>query len=123
MEFWQLARNLHDNMAEREGMFVDMIITLLAVGLLMFFVYRGFVVILFAPIGALFAVLLTDPSFTLPFSNSIYGKDGGFFKLYFPVFLLGAIFGKVVEISGLVASIAKTIVRLVAIVLMGAILT
>ncbi|MEC0531308.1 hypothetical protein P8863_01920 [Bacillus spizizenii] len=54
----------------------------------------------------------------------------GFIKLYFPVFLLGAIFGKVVEMSGLAASIAKTIVRLVgakrailAIVLMGAILT
>lgn len=57
-------------------------------------------------------------------------KMAGFIKLYFPVFLLGAIFGKVVEMAGLAASIAKTIVRLVgakrailAIVLMGAVLT
>lgn len=112
-------------------MFVDIIIILLALGLLMFVAYRGFSVILFAPICALFAVLLTDPSFVLPFFSTIFmEKMAGFIKLYFPVFLLGAIFGKVVEMSGLAASIAKTIVRLVgakratlAIVLMGAILT
>nr|WP_286174332.1 GntP family permease [Pseudomonas sp. ISL-88] len=97
----------------------------------MFAAYRGFSVILFAPICALFAVLLTDPSFVLPFFSNIFmEKMVGFIKLYFPVFLLGAVFGKVVEISGLAESIAKTIVRLVgakrailAIVLMGAILT
>ncbi len=57
-------------------------------------------------------------------------KMVGFIKLYFPVFLLGAIFGKVVEMSGIADSIAKTIIELVgekrtilAIVLMGAILT
>lgn len=112
-------------------MLVELIIILLALGLLMFTAYRGFSVILFAPICALFAVLLTDPSHVLPFFSSIFmEKMAGFIKLYFPVFLLGAIFGKVVEMSGLAASIAKTIVRLVgakrailAIVLMGAVLT
>ncbi|AME05085.1 GntP family permease [Bacillus siamensis] len=110
---------------------MDIIIILLALCLLMFAAYRGFSVILFAPICALFAVLLTDPSFVLPFFSNIFmEKMAGFIKLYFPVFLLGAVFGKVVEISGLAESIAKTIVRLVgakrailAIVLMGAILT
>ncbi|MBY8914310.1 GntP family permease [Bacillus sp. YC2] len=110
---------------------MDIIIILLSLGLLMFAAYRGFSVILFAPICALFAVLLTDPSFVLPFFSNIFmEKMVGFIKLYFPVFLLGAVFGKVVEISGLAESIAKTIVRLVgakrailAIVLMGAILT
>ncbi|WP_438422071.1 GntP family permease [Bacillus siamensis] len=110
---------------------MDIIIILLALCLLMFAAYRGFSVILFAPICALFAVLLTDPSFVLPFFSNIFmEKMAGFIKLYFPVFLLGAVFGKVVEISGLAESIAKTIVRLVgakrailAIVLMGSILT
>ncbi|WP_049628567.1 GntP family permease [Bacillus sp. JFL15] len=110
---------------------MDIVIILLALCLLMFAAYRGFSVILFAPICALFAVLLTDPSFVLPFFSNIFmEKMAGFIKLYFPVFLLGAVFGKVVEISGLAESIAKTIVRLVgakrailAIVLMGAILT
>lgn len=110
---------------------MEIIIILLALGLLMFVAYRGFSVILFAPICALFAVLLTDPSHVLPFfSNVFMEKMVGFIKNYFPVFLLGAIFGKVVEMSGLAESIAKTIVKIVgakraifAIVLLGAILT
>ncbi|MFC8573181.1 GntP family permease, partial [Heyndrickxia sporothermodurans] len=64
------------------------------------------------------------------FSNVFMEKMVGFIKSYFPVFLLGAIFGKVVEMSGLAESIAKTIVKIVgakraifAIVLLGAILT
>ena len=110
---------------------MELIVILLALGLLMFIAYRGFSVILFAPLCALFAVLLTDPSHVLPFFSNIFmEKMVGFIKLYFPVFLLGAIFGKVVETSGLAASIAKTIVKAVgakravlAIVLMAAILT
>lgn len=110
---------------------MEIIIILLALGMLMFVAYRGFSVILFAPICALFAVLLTDPSHVLPFfSNVFMEKMVGFIKSYFPVFLLGAIFGKVVEMSGLAESIAKTIVKIVgakraifAIVLLGAILT
>lgn len=110
---------------------MDLIVILLALGLLMFVAYRGFSVILFAPICALFAVLLTEPSHVLPFFSSIFmEKMVGFIKNYFPVFLLGAIFGKVVEMSGLAESIAKTIVKaigakraMLAIVLLGAILT
>ncbi|MCP8969867.1 GntP family permease [Ectobacillus ponti] len=110
---------------------MDLVVILLALGLLMFVAYRGFSVILFAPICALFAVLLTEPSYVLPFfSNVFMEKMVGFIKSYFPVFLLGAIFGKIVEMSGIASSIAKTIVQVVgakrailAIVLMGAILT
>ncbi|MEH7335014.1 GntP family permease [Neobacillus drentensis] len=110
---------------------MDLIVILLALGLLMFVAYRGFSVILFAPICALFAVLLTEPSYVLPFFSSVFmEKMVGFIKNYFPVFLLGAIFGKVVEMSGLAESIAKTIVKLLGakrailtIVLLGAILT
>jgi H+/gluconate symporter-like permease len=110
---------------------MDLVIILLALGLLMFVAYRGFSVILFAPICALFAVLLTEPSYVLPFFSGVFmEKMVGFIKSYFPVFLLGAIFGKVVEMSGLAESIAKTIVKLIGakrailtIVLLGAILT
>lgn len=110
---------------------MDIFIILLSLGLLMFVAYRGFSVILFAPIFALLAVVLTQPENVLPFFSSIFmEKMVGFIKLYFPVFLLGAIFGKLVEMSGLAASIAKTIVQFVgakrailAIVLMCAILT
>ncbi|WHY86917.1 GntP family permease [Neobacillus novalis] len=110
---------------------MQLVVILLALGLLMFVAYRGFSVILFAPICALLAVLLIDPSHVLPFFSGVFmEKMVGFIKSYFPVFLLGAIFGKVVEMSGIAESIAKTIVRLLGakramltIVLLGAILT
>lgn len=110
---------------------MELFVILLSLGLLMFVAYRGFSVILFAPISALLAVLLIDPSHVLPFFSGVFmEKMVGFIKSYFPVFLLGAIFGKVVEMSGIAESIAKTIVRLLGakramltIVLLGAILT
>jgi H+/gluconate symporter-like permease len=110
---------------------MDLIVILLALGLLMFAAYRGFSVILFAPLCAILAVLFIDPSQVLPFFSGVFmEKMVGFIKSYFPVFLLGAIFGKVVEMSGIAESIAKTIVRILGakramltIVLLGAILT
>ncbi|WP_144555330.1 GntP family permease [Bacillus sp. X1(2014)] len=110
---------------------MQLFIILLSLGLLMFVAYRGFSVILFAPICALLAVLLVDPIHVLPFFSGVFmEKMVGFIKSYFPVFLLGAIFGKVVEMSGIAESIAKTIVRwlgakraMLTIVLLGAILT
>lgn len=110
---------------------MDLLIILLSLGLLMFAAYRGYSVILFAPLCALLAVFLIDPGNILPFYSGVFmEKMVGFIKLYFPVFLLGAIFGKIIEMSGIAESIAKTIVRLIgakqamlAIVILGAILT
>jgi H+/gluconate symporter-like permease len=110
---------------------MDLVIILLALGLLMFAAYRGFSVILFAPIAALLAVLLIEPANLFPFYSGVFmEKMAGFIKDYFPVFLLGAIFGKIIEMSGIAESIAKTIVKLIGakqamltIVLLGAILT
>ncbi|WP_312753658.1 GntP family permease [Rummeliibacillus suwonensis] len=110
---------------------MDLLIILLALGLLIFFAYCGYSVILMAPIFALLAVLCIDPANILPFFSGIYmEKMVGFIKNYFPVFLLGAIFGKIIEMSGIAESIAKTIIRLIGkkqamltIVLLGAILT
>jgi H+/gluconate symporter-like permease len=110
---------------------MDLIIILASLGLLIFFAYRGFSVIILAPICALLAVFLTDPSYVLPFFSNIFmEKMVGFIKLYFPVFLLGAIFGKVIELSGIAERIAKVIVKFIGtkqailtVVLIGAILT
>jgi H+/gluconate symporter-like permease len=110
---------------------MDLIIILFSLSLLMFMAYRGFSVILFAPIAALLAVVLIEPANVLPFFSGVFmEKMVGFIKNYFAVFLLGAIFGKVVEMSGIAESIAKTIVSwlgakraILTIVLLGAILT
>ena len=92
---------------------MEIIITVAALAFLMYVAYRGMSVILFAPIAALMAVALSHPAWVLPFFSGIYmDKLVGFLKLYFPVFLLGAIFGKLIEISGFAAAITGRIVRL-----------
>jgi H+/gluconate symporter-like permease len=91
---------------------VSFLIVLAALAFLMFAAYRGYSVILFAPIAALGAVLLTDPSAVAPvFSGIFMEKMVGFVKLYFPVFMLGAVFGKLIELSGFSESIVAAAVR------------
>jgi H+/gluconate symporter-like permease len=93
---------------------MSFIVCLAALCFLMLAAYRGFSVILFAPIAALLAVLVTEPSSVLPvFSGLFMDKMVIFVKLYFPVFLLGAIFGKVIELSGFSKSIVASTMRLV----------
>jgi H+/gluconate symporter-like permease len=89
------------------------LIVLAALCFLMFVAYRGYSVILFAPVAALGAVLLTDPTLVAPmFTGLFMDRMVGFLKLYFPVFLLGAIFGKLIEISGFSRSIVAATIRL-----------
>ncbi len=110
---------------------MDFLIVLAALCFLMFVAYRGYSVILFAPIAAMGAVLLTDPSLVAPmFTGLFMDKMVGFLKRYFPVFLLGAVFGKVIELSGFSTSLVAATIRLVgperamlAIVLVCALLT
>ena len=110
---------------------MSFLIVLAALVFLMFVAYRGYSVIMFAPVAALLAVFLTDPSQVLPmFSGVFLDKMVGFIKLYFPVFMLGAIFGKVIELSGFSKSIVSSVIKFVgqkramlSIVLVCAILT
>ncbi len=90
------------------------LIVLAALVFLMVVAYRGHSVILFAPIAALGAVLLTDPSLVAPmFTGLFMDKMVGFLKLYFPVFLLGAVFGKLIELSGFSRAIVQAAIRVV----------
>src|SRR5690349_10111662 len=92
---------------------VDLLIVLGSLVFLMLVAYRGYSVILFAPIAALGAVLLTDPSLVPPmFSGVFMEKMVGFIKSYFPVFMLGAVFGKVIELSGFSKSIVSAVIGL-----------
>src|SRR3954463_8733629 len=93
---------------------MSFVIVLLALVLLMVVAYRGFSVILFAPVCALLAVLATDPALVLPvFSGVFMHKMVGFIELYFPVFLLGAVFGKLIELSGFSKAIVSAVIGLV----------
>ncbi|MGE4322890.1 MAG: GntP family permease [Sphingobium sp.] len=90
------------------------IIAALSLFLLMLAAYRGMSVILMAPLLAMLAVLLTDPA-AVPavFSGLFMDKAATFLKLYFPVFLLGAVFGKLVEISGFSRAIVTAVIGFV----------
>lgn len=90
---------------------MNVLIVLGALVFLMFVAYRGYSVILFAPVAALGAVLLTEPS-AVPamFSSVFMEKMVGFVKSYFPVFMLGAVFGKVIELSGFSKSIVSAVI-------------
>jgi H+/gluconate symporter-like permease len=91
---------------------LSFLIVLAALAFLMVAAYRGYSVILFAPIAALGAVLFTDPSAVAPVFTGIFmEKMVGFVKLYFPVFMLGAVFGKVIEMSGFSRSIVQAAIR------------
>lgn len=93
---------------------MSFIVVILALLFLMFVAYRGYSVILFAPVAALGAVLFTDPSLVAPMFTSVFmEKMVGFVKLYFPVFLLGAVFGKVIELSGFSKSIVSSVINVV----------
>ena len=88
---------------------MSFLIVIAALAFLMLVAYRGYSV---APVAALGAVLLIDPSAVAPIFSGIYmEKLVGFVKLYFPVFLLGAVFGKVIELSGFSESIVAAAIK------------
>lgn len=103
---------------------------LLSLGLLMFMAYRGFSVIFFAPIFAILAAVFSGMAIMPTYTEIFLPNLANYVKVYFPFFLLGAIFGKVMEESGAAKSIARFIVQklgkrraMLAVVLSAAILT
>lgn len=82
--------------------------------LLMYLAYRGWSVILIAPILACLAAsfaLFEGGSFHLLaiYTQKFMPALAGYIKLYFPMFLLGALFGKVMDVSGSANAIAEFI--------------
>lgn len=109
---------------------MGLIAILLSLGLLIFLAYRGMSVILLAPILALLAAGLSAMPMLASYTQVFMVSTGGFVAVYFPLFLLGAIFGKLMELSGGAETIGGWAVRtlgerhaILAIVLSCAILT
>ena len=91
---------------------IAVLFTLSPLVLLIITAYRGFSVILFAPIAAMLAVLLFQPSFVPAVFSGVYmERMVAFLQLYLPVFLLGALFGKMIELSGFSAAIVAKLTR------------
>ncbi|RYV49743.1 GntP family permease [Pengzhenrongella frigida] len=103
---------------------------LLSLGLLMFMAYRGFSVIFFAPVLAILAAVFSGMSILPTYTEIFLPNMANYIKVYFPFFLLGAVFGKVMEESGAAKAIARAIVAklgakraMLSVVLSAAILT
>jgi H+/gluconate symporter-like permease len=95
------------------GEFLQVAGIFLSLVLLIALAYRGISVIILAPVLALLAVLLSgDGHLLLAVYTQVfmYGVLG-FVVKYFPVFLMGALFGKLMEDSGSAQTIAHAIVR------------
>ena len=80
---------------------------LLALGALVWLSFRGWSVLVLAPAAALIAALLAGEPLLAHWTQTFMGAAAGFLAQFFPLFLLGALFGKLMEDSGSVAAIAQ----------------
>ncbi|WP_431267598.1 hypothetical protein [Dankookia sp. P2] len=103
---------------------------LLGLGLLVWLAYRGWSVLLLAPAAAMVAAAFAAEPLLAHWTETFMGAAARFVAQFFPIFLLGALFGKLMEDSGAVTAIAdfmtaKLGIRraVLAVVLAGAIVT
>src|SRR5206468_4713064 len=103
---------------------------LIGLGLLIAFAFRGWSVLLLAPAAALIAALFAGEPLLAHWTQTFMISAAGFLAQFFPLFLLGAIFGKLMDDSGSVQTIARFMTEklgpkraMLAVVLAGALVT
>lgn len=80
---------------------------LVALALLMWLAYRGWSVLILAPAAALLTALLSGEALLANWTTTFMGGAGSFVIRWFPLFLLGGIFGKLMDDTGSIKSIAN----------------
>lgn len=103
---------------------------LVGLSLLIFFAFRGWSVLLLAPIAALVAAAFGAQPLLANGTQIFMVSAASFLAQFFPIFLLGAVFGKLMDDCGAVASVAAFMARcfgerraILAVVLAGALVT
>jgi H+/gluconate symporter-like permease len=103
---------------------------LTALGLLIWLAYKGWSVLLLAPAAALVAAAAAGEPLLAHWTQTFMRGAAQFLAQFFPLFLLGALFGKLMEDSGSVEVIARFMTEklgtsraVLAVVLAGAIVT
>jgi H+/gluconate symporter-like permease len=103
---------------------------LAGLGVLVLFAFRGWSVLLLAPASAMLAALFSREPLLAHWTQTFMGNAAQFLAQFFPLFLLGAVFGKLTEDSGSVSAIAEGMRRrlgerraVLAVVLAAAIVT
>jgi H+/gluconate symporter-like permease len=109
---------------------MQVLIIIISLALLIYVGYKGYSVILFAPLFALLAAVVSGQPLLPTYTEVFMVKLGDYVKNFFPIFLLGAVFGKVMDGTGAAKSIARAIIKtmgagraIIAVVLSCAILT
>ncbi|MEX2366822.1 MAG: GntP family permease, partial [Pseudohongiellaceae bacterium] len=91
---------------------ISILSIIIALLLLMYLAYRGLSLLILAPVLALLVTLVSvETPLLASYTQVFMGAAGDFIVRYFPLFLLGAIFGKLMEDSGSAEILAQTIVR------------
>jgi H+/gluconate symporter-like permease len=80
---------------------------LLGLGLLMWLAYRGWSVLMLSPAAALIAVVFAGEPLLPHWTSTFMAGTARFVSQWFPLFLLGGIFGKLMDDSGSIVSIAR----------------
>jgi H+/gluconate symporter and related permeases len=80
---------------------------LFALGLLMWLAYRGWSVLLVSPLAALLAAALSGEPLLAHWTQTFMNGAARFFIQWFPMFLLGGLFGKLMDDSKSISSIAN----------------
>ncbi len=103
---------------------------LLGLALLVWLAFRGWSVLLLAPAAALIAAAFSREPLLAHWMQTFMGSAARFIAQFFPLFLLGALFGKLMDDSGSVAVISDFITKrlgerraILAVVLAGALVT
>ena len=103
---------------------------LLGLALLVWLAYRGWSILLLAPGAALIAAAFAGGPLLAYWTQTFMDNASRFIAQFFPLFLLGALFGKLMEDSGSVAAIADFMTRklgpsraVLTVVLAGALVT
>ena len=103
---------------------------LVGLGLLIWLAFRGWSVLLLAPLSALVAATFGREPLLANWTQTFMGSAAQFLAQFFPIFLLGAVFGKLMDDSGAVTAVANFITRrlgerrvILAVVLSGALVT
>ena len=103
---------------------------LVSLGLLIWLSFRGWSVLLLAPAVALLAAALAGEPLLAHWTQTFMGSAAQFIAQFFPIFILGALFGKLMDDSGSVQTIANFMSTklgprraILAVVLAGALVT
>lgn len=83
----------------------------LSLVLLIYFAYRGYNVILFAPVFALGAAAFSGLDVMPAYTELFMLRLATYVKNFFPLFMLGAVFGKVMDATGAAKAIAHWIME------------